>query len=44
MAKEKEYYYTSLNTVGHKENFVEWWVKYFTLTNDVLFDFSKLED
>ena len=42
-AKEKEYYYTSLNTVAHQKDFVEWWVKYFTLTDNVLFDFSKLE-
>ena len=40
--KEKEYYYISLDTVGRQEDFVEWWVKYFTLTDNVLFDFSKL--
>ena len=43
-AKEKEYYYTSVDTVAHQEDFVEWWVKHFTLTDNVLFDFSKLED
>ena len=43
-AKEKEYYYASLDTVAHQEDFVKWWVKYFTLTDNVLFDFSKLED
>ena len=43
-AKEKEYYYASLDTVAHQEDFVEWWVKHFTLTDNVLFDFSKLED
>jgi hypothetical protein len=41
-AKEKEYYYASLDTVAHQEDFVEWWVKHFTLTDNVLFDFSKL--
>lgn len=43
-AKDKEYYYTSLDTVAHQEDFVEWWVKHFTLTDNVLFDFSKLDD
>lgn len=42
-AKEKEYYYASLDCVGHQDDFVEWWVKHFTLTDNVLFDFSKLE-
>ena len=42
-AKEKEYYYVSLDTVAHQEDFVEWWVKHFTLTDNVLFDFSKLD-
>lgn len=43
-AKEKEYYYAALDSVGHQDDFVEWWVKHFTLTDNVLFDFSKLEE
>jgi len=43
-AKEKEYYYASVDAVAHQEDFVEWWVKHFTLTDNVLFDFSKLEE